>query len=145
MNDRQSEHTRPPVHMISIWFFKNKTFDPLIIFHTFFVNIFTDFSAKTAYFMMFYVILSMRYKMIMYEHMRKLRKERKLKQWQLAEYLKCSQRTFSDYENGKTRIPPDVPIELSIFYGTSVDYLLDLTDEMKPHPRSNKKRKRPWE
>ncbi len=95
--------------------------------------------------MMFYVILSMRYKMIMYEHMRKLRKERKLKQWQLAEYLKCSQRTFSDYENGKTRIPPDVLIELSIFYGTSVDYLLDLTDEMKPHPRSNKKRKRPWE
>lgn len=83
--------------------------------------------------------------MIMYEHMRKLRKERKLKQWQPAEYLKCSQRTFSDYENGKTRIPPDVLIELSIFYGTSVDYLLDLTDEMKPHPRSNKKRKRPWE
>ena len=38
----------------------------------------------------------------MYEHMRKLRKERKLRQWQLAEYLKCSQRTFSDYESGKS-------------------------------------------
>ena len=81
----------------------------------------------------------------MYEHMRKLRKERKLRQWQLAEYLKCSQRTFSDYESGKTRIPPDVMIELSIFYDTSADYLLDLTDERKPHPRSRRKRKKPWE
>lgn len=77
--------------------------------------------------------------------MKELRKSKKMKQRQLAEYLKCSQRTFSDYESGKTRIPPDVLIELSIFYDTSADYLLDLTDERKPHPRSRRKRKKPWE
>ena len=83
--------------------------------------------------------------MIMYEHMRKLRKERKLKQWQLAEYLKCSQRTFSDYENGNTQIPPKVLIALSVFYDTSVDYLLDLTDVKEPYPKGGKERQRTQE
>lgn len=77
----------------------------------------------------------------MYYHMKSLREDRDLKQWQLAEYLNCSQRTFSDYENGKTRIPPDVLIELSIFFNTSVDYLLDLTDVKEPYPRSRNGRK----
>ncbi len=74
----------------------------------------------------------------MYKNIRELRKDHNLKQRQLAEHLRCSQRTYSDYENGKTRVPPDILIELSRFYGTSVDYLLGLTDEKKPHPRSTK-------
>ncbi len=75
----------------------------------------------------------------MYKHIRDLREDHDLKQRQLAEYLKCSQRTYSDYENGRTRVPPDVLIELSGFYGTSVDYLLDLTDEKEPYPGKNQK------
>ncbi len=77
----------------------------------------------------------------MYKNIRELRKEHDLKQRQLAKYLRCSQRTYSDYENGRIRVPPDILIELSRFYGTSVDYLLGLTDEKKPHPRST----RNWE
>ena len=78
----------------------------------------------------------------MYRHIRDLREDHDLKQWQMAAYLGCSQRSYSDYENGKTRVPPDVLIELSRFYGTSVDYLLDLTDEKTPYPRTGEKQRR---
>lgn len=71
----------------------------------------------------------------MYRRIRDLREDDDLKQRQIAEYLKCSQRTYSDYENGKIRVPVDVLIELSKYYGTSVDYLLELTDEKKAYPR----------
>lgn len=73
-----------------------------------------------------------------YKHIRDLREDHDLKQKHLAKHLGCSQRSYSDYENGKTRIPPDILIELSKFYGTSVDYLLDLTEEKAPYPRSKK-------
>lgn len=79
----------------------------------------------------------------MYRHIKELRKENGLKQWQIAGYLKCNQRSYSDYENGRTRVPADVLIELSKFYGTSVDYLLDLTNEKEPHVRRGEKQKRP--
>lgn len=75
----------------------------------------------------------------MYRHIRDLREDHDLKQRQLAAHLKCSQRSYSDYENGKTRVPPDILIELSRFYGTSVDYLLDLTNEKAPYPRCDEK------
>ena len=59
----------------------------------------------------------------MYKNIRDLREDHDLKQRQLAKYLRCSQRSYSDYENGRTRVPPNILIELSRFYGTSVDYL----------------------
>ena len=70
---------------------------------------------------------------------RDLREDHDLKQREVAVYLGCSQRSYSDYENGKTRVPPDILIELSRLYGTSVDYLLDLTDVKTPYPRSREK------
>ncbi|MFG6331515.1 MAG: helix-turn-helix domain-containing protein [Lachnospiraceae bacterium] len=75
----------------------------------------------------------------MYRHIRDLREDHDLKQREVAVYLGCSQRSYSDYENGKTRVPPDILIELSRLYGTSVDYLLDLTDVKTPYPRSREK------
>lgn len=72
-----------------------------------------------------------------YRRIRDLREDHDLKQRQMAEILGCSQRTYSDYECGKTRMPPDVLIELSRYYGTSVDYLLDLTDVKAPYPRND--------
>ena len=79
------------------------------------------------------------------ERIREIREDSSLTQQKVADLLHVGQRTYADYESGKTRIPPDVLIELSIFYDTSADYLLDLTDERKPHPRSRRKRKKPWE
>lgn len=76
---------------------------------------------------------------IMYKRIRNLREDMDLSQTKMAEHLGCSQRVYSNYERGEVRIPPDILIELSRIYGTSVDYLLDLTDEKKPYPRNNGK------
>jgi transcriptional regulator with XRE-family HTH domain len=80
----------------------------------------------------------------MYRHIRDLREDNDLKQWQLARYLRCSQRSYSDYENGRTSIPPRILIELSRLYGTSVDYLLGLTNQKEPHPRCLEEQQKPW-
>ena len=44
-----------------------------------------------------------------------------------------SQTGYSKYETGENDIPTKVLIDLAKFYNTSVDYLLELTDEMKPY------------
>ena len=93
----------------------------------------------------------------MYRRIRDLREDADLTQKQVAQYLQmsqtgyskyetgkadhlgCSQTTYSDYETGKIHVPLETLIELSRFYQTSVDYLLDLTDERKPYPRHEKR------
>lgn len=51
-----------------------------------------------------------------------------MKQRQVAEYLRCSQQVYSNYELGQRDIPTDVLIRLSDLYKVSVDYLLGLTN-----------------
>lgn len=72
----------------------------------------------------------------MYHRIRDLREDRDLTQTDLARYLKCSQVCYSHYELGKRDIPTEVLIRLGAFYQTSIDYLLGVTDEMRPYPRS---------
>lgn len=74
----------------------------------------------------------------MYRRLRDLREDMDIKQYTVARYLNCTQACYSNYELGYRDIPTDVLIKLSQFYGTSVDYLLGLTDEMKPYPRRRK-------
>ena len=62
----------------------------------------------------------------MYQRLRDLREDRDLPQRALAELLHVSQATYSRYESGAL-------IALACFYGTSVDYLLGLTDDPCPH------------
>lgn len=71
-----------------------------------------------------------------YDRIRNLREDRDLKQRELADYLKCSPRTYSNYECGDLDIPTEYLIELHRYYDTSVDYLLGLTDEKEPYKRS---------
>ena len=71
----------------------------------------------------------------MYEHMRGLREDRDLSQGQIAELLQIHQTTYSDYELGRVNIPVAALIRLAQFYGTSVDYLVGLTDDIRPYPR----------
>lgn len=63
----------------------------------------------------------------MYQRIRDLREDRDLKQRQVAEYLRCSQQVYSNYELGQRDIPTDVLIRLAELYKVSVDYLLGLT------------------
>ncbi|MBS6398082.1 MAG: helix-turn-helix transcriptional regulator [Clostridiales bacterium] len=72
----------------------------------------------------------------MYKRLRDMREDKDLSQREIAARLGCSQRLYSNYERGEVRIPPDVLVELSRLYETSVDYLLDLTDEKEPYPKS---------
>ncbi len=71
----------------------------------------------------------------MYRRIRDLREDHDLFQKDLANYLQCSQVSYSHYELGKRDIPTDVLIKLAAFYHTSTDYLLGLTNERKPYPK----------
>ena len=69
-----------------------------------------------------------------YQRIRDLREDRDLKQREVAAYLRCSQRVYSNYELGQRDIPTDILIRLSEFYDVSIDYLLGTTS----NPRRNK-------
>ncbi len=65
-----------------------------------------------------------------------IREDNDITQTKIAEYLHIKQNTYSQYENGQRAIGIDLLIKLALFYDTSVDYLLELTDEKKPYPRT---------
>lgn len=67
-----------------------------------------------------------------------LREDHDLKQEDVAKILNISQTNYSKYELGKINIPIDSLIILADFYNTSIDYLIGLTDEIKPYTRSSK-------
>ncbi len=71
----------------------------------------------------------------MYRRIRDLREDHDLKQKELADYLQCTQVSYSHYELGKRDIPTDVLMKLADYYHTSVDYLLGRTDVKTPYPK----------
>ena len=75
----------------------------------------------------------------MYGRVRDLREDKDMTQVQMAKVLCCSQRVYSNYERGEVDIPSKIWIELAKFHGTSVDYLMNLTDEKNPYPAKKKK------
>lgn len=46
-----------------------------------------------------------------------------------------SQSTLSKYESGELMPTSENLMILAKFYNTSIDFLMDLTDEQKPYPR----------
>ncbi|MCM1022827.1 MAG: helix-turn-helix transcriptional regulator [Prevotella sp.] len=67
--------------------------------------------------------------------LKELRLENSLMQRHLAEYLHCTQQTYSRYENGGLQISLPHLISLTYFYDVSTDYILGLTDVRKrPSP-----------
>lgn len=70
----------------------------------------------------------------MNERIRGLREDKDLSQSDMAEILQVAQTTYSDYERGKINIPIAILKALAQFHKTSIDYLLELTDEKKPYP-----------
>lgn len=71
----------------------------------------------------------------MFQRVRNLREDKDLTQKQIGQFLNMSQTGYNQYEIGKNDIPTRVLIQLAKFYNTSVDYILELTDETKPYPR----------
>lgn len=72
----------------------------------------------------------------MYKRIRNLREDKDLTQKQVGQILNMSQTGYNQYEIGKNDIPTKVLIELAKFYNTSTDYILELTNETKPYPRT---------
>ena len=71
----------------------------------------------------------------MYPRIRALREDRDMNQTQLAKLLGMSQTGYSKYETGENDIPTAILVQLARLHGTSVDYLLALTDQRAPYPR----------
>ncbi len=65
-----------------------------------------------------------------------IREDREMKQKDVAEFLNISQTNYSKYELGKINIPIETLKKMAILFDTSVDYLLGLTNEVKPYPRT---------
>ena len=70
--------------------------------------------------------------------LKEMREDRDIKQITLAKYCNISQNSYSQYENGVRQIPIEILIKLSFYYNTSVDYLLELTDDPHRYPLSRK-------
>lgn len=66
---------------------------------------------------------------------REIREDKDLTQKQLGQLLNCTQQTYARYESGEITIDIYNLIKLANFYNTSTDYLLGLTNEIKPYPR----------
>ena len=75
----------------------------------------------------------------MYSRIRSLRKDNNLKQKDLADYLNISNSTYGGYETGYRSVTLEVWCKLADYYNTSVDYLMGITDEMRPHQRKKSK------
>ena len=68
--------------------------------------------------------------------LRDLREDNDLTQKEVAAYLGIDQRTYSNYETEKRSMPMEQYRSIAIFYKTSVDYLVGLTDSNEPYPRT---------
>ncbi len=62
------------------------------------------------------------------QRIRQIREEKGLTQQKVADILHIGQRTYCDYESGKTRIPVDSLIILARFYNVSMDYISGVSD-----------------
>jgi len=74
----------------------------------------------------------------MYERIRNMREDRDLTQAQMAKHLNIHQTTYSDYELGSLNIPITALDKIADIFNTSVDYLINRTDIVKPYPRKIK-------
>ena len=71
----------------------------------------------------------------MYDRIKNLREDKDLTQKEVGRILNMSQTGYNQYEIGGNDIPTKVLIDLANFYNTSTDYILGLTNEIKPYPR----------
>lgn len=64
-----------------------------------------------------------------------LREDKDLLQKELAAILNISQQQYSKIEKKENELSYDGLIKLAIFYNTSIDYILGLTNIKEPYPR----------
>jgi len=68
------------------------------------------------------------------ERIRGLREDRDWNQTQVANVLRVGQKTYSDYELKKTRIPLDSLIILAKLYDVDMNYICGISNEKHTYP-----------
>lgn len=70
------------------------------------------------------------------EKLKELRKDKKMTQAGLADYLSLSVQTIKTYEQGRSDPDDDTKLKIARLFNVSLDYLLGATDEQIPlnHP-----------
>ena len=68
------------------------------------------------------------------ERIREIREDNFLTQQNVADLLHIGQRTYADYESGKTRIPVDSLLILAKYYNVSLDYITGASSIKNEYP-----------
>ena len=69
------------------------------------------------------------------ERIREIREYHFLTQQKVADLLHVGQRTYADYESGKTRIPVDSLLILARHYNVSMDYITGASNLKTEFPK----------
>lgn len=69
-----------------------------------------------------------------YERIREIREDHSITQQKIADLLHVGQRTYADYESGKTRIPVDSLLILAKYYDVSMDYITGASNLQTKYP-----------
>ena len=69
------------------------------------------------------------------EQIRELRKDKRYNQAHVASIIGVAQTTYSDYENGRVRIPINHIVELARFYNVDLNYITGVSNIREPFPR----------
>ena len=69
------------------------------------------------------------------ERIREIREDNRITQQTVADLLHIGQRTYADYESGKTRIPVDSLIILAKHYNVSMDYITGASNIKTEYPK----------
>ena len=72
-----------------------------------------------------------------FKRLKKLREDSDNKQTTIAELLNITRQQYSLYETGKRTIPVNYLKILANFYNTSCDYILEVTDEIRPYKKTS--------
>jgi len=70
--------------------------------------------------------------------LRDLREDNDFTQSKIANILNITQAQYCRIENDEYQLSYDGLIKLANFYNTSIDYILGITDEVKPYPNKKK-------
>ncbi len=69
------------------------------------------------------------------ERIRNLREDSDKSQTEIAALIHVGQKTYSDYETRKTRIPVESLIILAKYYNVDMNYICGITDEKQTFPK----------
>lgn len=71
-----------------------------------------------------------------FQRLEDLRIDNDKTQADIADYLGCQREVYRRYEKGTRQIPVDILIQLAKLYHVNIDYIVGMTNEKKPYPRT---------